>query len=310
MPEYDEKMITPAVLASFAEAPDPRLQQIMTSLTCHLHAFVRETKLTLEEWSQGVEFLTSVGQMCDDTRQEFILLSDVLGVSMLVDAVNHASQGVETDTTVLGPFFIENSPSFEQGANIAAGAEGAPLYVDVRVSGVNGQPIKGARVEVWQSDSEGFYDVQRPDIADGFNLRGTLTSDDVGRVRFWSVLPTAYPIPHDGPVGELLNATGRHPWRPAHLHFKLAAPGFRTVVTHLFVEGDPYLKSDAVFGVKDSLICAFPRHSTDIAPDGRSMEEPWHVLTYDFVLGPECSEQERALTPSKGEHPVENTESS
>lgn len=286
VPEYDEQMITPAVLGSFRETPDARLLEIVTSLTDHLHAFVRETKLTLDEWSHGIEFLTSVGQMCDETRQEFILLSDVLGVSMLVDAVNHTSDGVETDTTVLGPFFIENSPSFEQGADIAGGSTGDPLYVDVKVSGVDGLPIKGAKVEVWQSDSEGFYDVQRPEIAEGFKLRGTLASDDDGRVRFWSVLPTAYPIPHDGPVGKLLEATGRHPWRPAHLHFKLAAPEFQTVVTHLFVKGDPYLESDAVFGVKDSLICEFPRHDAGVAPDGRGMASPWHRLEYDFVLGP------------------------
>lgn len=285
MPDFDEQMITPAVIASFADTPDIRLRQIVTSLTQHLHAFVRETKLTMDEWSHGIEFLTSVGQKCDSTRQEFILLSDVLGVSMLVDAVNHVTESAETDTTVLGPFFVANSPSIEQGADIAGGTAGAPLYVDVTVRGEDGLPVQGAKVEVWQSDSEGFYDVQRPEIAQGFNLRGTLLSDVDGRVRFWSILPTAYPIPHDGPVGQLLEATGRHPWRPAHLHFKLAAPGFSTVVTHLFVEGDPYLESDAVFGVKDSLICDISRHEAGFAPDGRKLDQPWHKLDFDFVLG-------------------------
>ena len=145
--------------------------------------------------------------------------------------------------------------------------------------------IRGAKVEVWQSDSDGYYDVQLPGIAEGFKLRGTLTSDDDGRVRFWSILPTAYPIPHDGPVGALLESTNRHPWRPAHLHFKLSAPGFRTVVTHLFVKGTPYLDSDAVFGVKDSLVCEFPRRREGIAPDGRRMNTPWHTLEYGFVMG-------------------------
>jgi hydroxyquinol 1,2-dioxygenase len=279
-------MITRSAVGSFNEAPDPRLRELAKSLTKHLHAFVRETRPTPDEWSQGIQFLTAVGQMCDEQRQECILLSDVLGVSMLVDEINHASDSLETDTTVLGPFFIENSPSFEQGADIAAGLDGDPLYVDVSVRNFDGQPIRSAKVEVWQSDSEGFYDVQRLDVSEGFKLRGMLTSDDDGRVRFWSILPTAYPIPHDGPVGALLEATGRHPWRPAHLHFKLSAPGFRTIVTHLFVKGDPYLDSDAVFGVKDSLICAFPRHDEGVAPDGRSMNRPWHSLEYDFVLGP------------------------
>lgn len=286
MSDFEKEMITPAVLGSFGNTADPRLRQIVQSLTRHLHAFVNDTQPTLEEWSRGIEFLTAVGQMCDENRQEFILLSDVLGVSMLVDAVNHASDSQATDTTVLGPFFIENSPSYEQGADITAGIEGDPLYVDVNVRSADGAALWGVKVEVWQSDSEGFYDVQRPDIAEGFKLRGQLTSDGDGKVRFWSILPTAYPIPHDGPVGTLLEATGRHPWRPAHLHFKLTAPGYQPVITHLFVKGDRYLDSDAVFGVKDSLICEFPQHDEDIAPDGRRMTAPWHSLEYDFVLDP------------------------
>jgi hydroxyquinol 1,2-dioxygenase len=285
--DFDDQLITPAVLKSFSGTPDPRLRELVGNLTRHLHAFVRETRLTQNEWAKGIEYLTAVGQKCDDVRQEFILLSDVLGVSMLVDAVNHDMGSAETDTTVLGPFFVENSPVFEQGADIGGGMKGDPLFADVCVRGADGSPIRGAKVEVWQSDSEGFYDVQLPNIAEGFNLRGTFNSDDDGRVRFWSILPTAYPIPDDGPVGALLNATGRHPWRPAHLHFKLSAPGHQTVVTHLFVEGDRYLESDAVFGVKDSLICTFPRHEESIAPDGHRMETPWHSLNYDFVLLPD-----------------------
>lgn len=284
MSAVDEQRITQAVLDRFGDTPDARLRQLVTSLTQHLHGFVRETKPTLDEWSQGIRFLTAVGQTCDKSRQEFILLSDVLGISMLVDAVNHASDSVETDTTVLGPFFVENAPFFEQGADISSGMAGEPLYVDVRVSSVDGEPIAGAKVEVWQSDAEGFYDVQRSELGEGSKLRGTLAADEQGRVRFWSILPTAYPIPHDGPVGALLKATRRQPWRPAHLHFKLGAPGFRTVVTHIFVKGDPYLASDAVFGVKESLICEFSRHD-EVAPDGRRLNTSWRALEYDFVLG-------------------------
>jgi hydroxyquinol 1,2-dioxygenase len=284
--ELDEQLITRAALASFGSTADPRLRELVTSLTHHLHAFVYETKLTLDEWAQGIEFLTAAGQMCDETRQEFILLSDVVGASMLVDAINHGYGNLETESTVLGPFFVENSPSHDQGADISAGMEGEPLYVDVCVRSVNGRPITGAQVEVWHSDAEGFYDVQRSEIAEGFRLRGNLTSNESGRVRFWSILPTAYPIPHDGPVGKLLEATGRHPWRPAHIHFKLSAPGFRTLVTHLFVKGSPYLDSDAVFGVKDSLICEFPCHEEGVAPDGRRMSTPWRTLEYEFILGP------------------------
>ncbi len=292
MSDFDEQMITRAAVASFDGAADPRLRELVTSLTHHLHAFVRETKVTMEEWSQGIEFLTSVGQMCDATRQEFILLSDVLGVSMLVDAVNHAAEGPETETTVLGPFFVESSPSFDQGADISSGTLGEPLYIDIGVSSVDGRPIPGAKIEVWQSDAEGFYDVQRPEIAEGFKLRGTLIADESGRVRLWSILPTAYPIPHDGPVGNLLQATGRHPWRPAHIHFKLTAPGFRPVVTHIFLRDSQYLDSDAVFGVKDLLICEFPRHSEGIAPDGRQLDTPWRTLGYEFIMGPLDSESD------------------
>ena len=286
MSDFEEQKITPAVIKSFGETPDPRLRALVESLTRHLHAFVRETQPTQEEWAQGIEFLTAVGQKCDNVRQEFILLSDVLGVSMLVDAVNRDIGSAETDTTVLGPFFVENSPIFAQGADISSDIKGDPLYVDILVRSADGSPHQGAKVEVWQSDAEGFYDVQRPEIAEGFSLRGTFSSDEYGRVRFWSILPTAYPIPHDGPVGALLKATGRHPWRPAHLHFKLSAAGYQTIVTHLFVKGDPYLESDAVFGVKDALVCNFPRHAASNAPDGRKMETPWYSLGYEFVLAP------------------------
>jgi hydroxyquinol 1,2-dioxygenase len=284
MADFNDQTLTQAVVDRFGETPDPRLRQLLSSLTRHLHAFVRETEPTFDEWLQTVLFLTATGQKCDDVRQEFILLSDVMGISMLVDAVNHRMSDGATESTVLGPFFVENAPRFEPGADITGGMEGEPLFVDVVIRSAGGAPLPGATVDVWQSDSEGFYDVQRDDRGEGAKLRGTLTADAQGRVRFWSVLPTAYPIPYDGPVGELLKATRRHPWRPAHLHFKIAALGHETLVTHLFVEGDPYLDSDAVFGVKESLICQFTRHEAGAAPDGRPMERPWRSLNHDFVL--------------------------
>lgn len=291
MSAFDEQLITQAVLDRFSGTPDPRLKQLVTGLTQHLHAFVRETKPTMQEWVQSIEYLTAVGQMCDDKRQEFILLSDVLGVSMLVDTINHASNSIETHTSVLGPFFVENSACFEQGADISGGLEGEPLYVDVSVCSVKGSPIPGATVEVWQSNSEGFYDVQLSNREEDSKLRGTFATDEQGRVQFWSILPTAYPIPHDGPVGALLTATNRQPWRPAHLHFKLSAPGYRTVVTQLFVEDDEFLNSDAVFGVKDSLVCAFPHREVGLAVDGRYMDRAWRTLEYDFVLGSDRDEE-------------------
>ena len=284
MAKYDDAAITQAVIDRFAETPNPRLKVLLNGLTRHLHAFVRETEPTFDEWLYAIKYLTAVGHKSEGPRQEFILLSDVMGVSMLVDAVNHKLPEGATETTVLGPFYADSAPRFEQGADITGGMEGESLYVDVAVKSVSGQPLPGATVDVWQSDSEGFYDVQRVDRGEGAKLRGQLTADDEGRVRFWSILPTAYPIPYDGPVGELLTATRRHPWRPAHLHFMIAADGFETLVTHLFVEGDPYLASDAVFGVKDSLIQAFPRHEPSAAPEGRLLEATWRSLEFDFAL--------------------------
>jgi hydroxyquinol 1,2-dioxygenase len=284
MTDFDDQTITEAVIDSFGDTPNPRLKALLTGLTRRLHAFVRESELTTDEWFQAIQFLTRVGQTCDANRQEFILLSDVMGVSMLLDAVNHRRSGSATESTVLGPFFVQGAPQFEQGADITGGIQGEPLYVDVQVRGSGGGAVVGATVDVWQSDSEGFYDVQRDDRDQGAKLRGTFTTDAEGRVRFWSILPTAYPIPHDGPVGDLLTATRRHPWRPAHLHFLIAAPGCETLVTHLFVDGDPYLGSDAVFGVKRSLVCDFPRHEPGEAPDGRDMKTPWRSVSYDFSL--------------------------
>lgn len=286
MSNFDEHSITDAVLERFENTPDPRLKKIVGSIVRHLHDCVREIEPSFEEWMAAIQFLTRTGQISVGGRQEFILLSDTLGVSMLVDAINHRLPKGATETTVLGPFFVDKQPVEEQGADIAHGAPGQPLYVEARFSSVDGKPLKGAVVDVWQSDSEGFYDVQRSDL-DAPQLRARFHTDAQGCLRFWTIMPTAYPIPDDGPVGEMLKATARHPWRPAHLHFMAAAPGYTTLVTHVFVAGDKYLESDAVFGVKDSLIDRYPEQpATQAPPDGRNLNGPWRRLNYDFRLSP------------------------
>lgn len=285
MREFDEASLTEAVVRRFGETPDPRLRQVMQSLVRHLHAFIRDIEPSFEEWQAAITFLTRTGQKCDDTRQEFILLSDTLGVSMLVDAINHRAAAQATPTTVLGPFYVENPPVLPLGAELAATAPGERLHVSGRVTSAAGDPLAGAVLDVWQSDAEGFYDVQRP-AGEAPLLRARFRADAQGRFHFWTVMPTAYPVPTDGPVGEMLEATGRHPMRPAHIHFMISAPGHETLVTHVFAEGDPYLDSDAVFGVKEALIRPFTRHEAGTAPDGRVMDRPWRSLTYDFVLRP------------------------
>ena len=283
MRDVDEHTITDEVIDRFKNTPDPRLKQIVDSLVHHLHDFVRDVEPTFDEWMGAIQFLTRTGQISVGGRQEFILLSDTLGVSMLVDAINHRMPEGATETTVLGPFYVDNPPVFADGADISVGLPGEPLYVEAQFTSPDGAPLPGATVDVWQSDSEGYYDVQRADL-EGAALRGRFFADAQGWVRFWSITPTAYPIPHDGPVGLMLAATRRHPWRPAHLHFMVAAPGHETLVTHVFVDGDPYLESDAVFGVKSGLIDAYPVQPPGAAPGGRSMLGPWRRLDYRFGL--------------------------
>ena len=283
--DFDEHNITEAVIDRFGDTPDPRLKAILDSLVHHLHDFVRDVEPTFDEWIAAIGFLTRTGQMCSESRQEFILLSDTLGVSMLVDAINHRMPEGATETTVLGPFYLDNAPHFVNGADIAVGMAGEPLYCEVAISSANGTPLAGAIVDVWQSDSEGFYDVQRTDL-DESKLRGRFTADDQGILRFWTITPTAYPIPHDGPVGQMLIATNRHPWRPAHLHFMITAAAHEPLVTHVFVDGDQYLESDAVFGVKNSLVDPYPVQAPGVAPDGRVMDGRWRRLDYKFGLKP------------------------
>ncbi len=276
-----EQTLTEAVLSRIEATAEPRFREIMTSLIRHLHAFVRETELTEAEWFAGIQFLTATGQTCDAKRQEYILLSDTLGVSMLVDAINHRKPGSATETTVLGPFYVPGSKHIPMWTDIAAGLPGVPAYVHGRVLDVDDKPVAGAELDVWQNDSEGFYDVQRPGAS---YARGKFTTDAHGRYGFRTTRPVSYPIPTDGPVGKMLLGMGRHPYRPAHVHAKVSAPGYDAITTHLFVKGDPYLGSDAVFGVKDSLVVEFNDRPAGRAPDGKACDRPFSVAEYDFRL--------------------------
>ena len=278
-----EQELTDAVVASFAGTPDERLRTVLSALTRHLHAFAREVRLTEAEWAAAIEFLTDAGHITDDKRQEFILLSDVLGLSMQTITINHAAEGGVTESTVLGPFFVAGSPAVEQGGDLAVGAPGEPCWVSGSVRDVHGGPVPGALVEVWEADEDGFYDVQYADSRTA--ARGHLRTDADGGFRFWALTPTPYPIPSDGPVGRLLAATGRSPMRAPHLHFLVTAPGFRTLVTHIFVAGKS-LAGDSVFGVRDSLVKDFPR-STGPTPDGRDVAGTWTRTRFDIVLARE-----------------------
>ncbi|MBE4734022.1 MULTISPECIES: intradiol ring-cleavage dioxygenase [Streptomyces] len=281
-----EQALVDRVVASFETAEDPRLKQLMQALTRHLHAFLREVRLTEAEWDAGIEFLTAAGHITDDKRQEFILLSDVLGASMQTIAINNEAHANATEATVLGPFFVEGSPEIPLGGDMSFGAAGQPCWVEGTVTDTDGKPVPGARMEVWEADEDGFYDVQYDD--DRTAARGHLFSDGTGTYRFWAITPTPYPIPHDGPVGALLAAVGRSPMRASHLHFDVRAEGRRTLITHIFVRGDELLASDAVFGVQDSLIHDFVEHPAGTpTPDGRDVGgRPWSSVRFDIVLAP------------------------
>jgi len=279
---FSEKTLTAEVLKRVGKAPDARTRKVMLSLVKHLHAFVREVRPTQEEWFQGIQFLTATGHMCDDKRQEFILMSDTLGVSMLVDFINYGKVGNATESTVLGPFYVDGPPEMPLGASITKpGTPGEPCVVNCTVKDMKGKPIGGAVIDVWEAGGDGFYDVQKPE---GTNLRARFRSDVAGRFYFRCVKPVSYPVPHDGPVGKMLVATGRHPMRPGHLHFMIEAPGCDKLVTHLFVKGDKYLDSDAVFGVKNSLIVNFRKNAAGTAE-----------CKYDFVLKPARQRKRKPL---------------
>lgn len=287
MATQSEVDITDAVLDRVSAAADPRLRQISQALVRHLHAFVREVEPSEIEWKAGIDFLTAVGQMCSATRQEYILLSDTLGVSMLVDAINHRTGGDATESTVFGPFYVE-APVFPNGADIAGHLTGIPMFIGGSVRAADGRPLAGASVDIWHSDDKGFYDLQRLEEGNGLAGRGRFFTDHQGCFHLWTVRPTAYPIPDDGPVGKMLAAQGRHPYRPEHVHFMIASPGYRTLVSHLFAQDGAYLDSDVVFGVKQSLIKPFKQHVDGQAPDGRAMAGPWVELQHDFVLAAEA----------------------
>ncbi|MEY9968554.1 maleylacetate reductase [Streptacidiphilus sp. MAP12-16] len=281
------RTLTGQVTASFDGAADPRVRQLLTDLVRRLHGFVADNDLTEEEWRYAVGFLTRTGQLCSDTRQEFVLLSDTLGISSAVDLLSNSRTTESTPSAVLGPFYVEGPPPRENGADISAGMAGTPLRASVLITDLDGEPVPDAVVDVWQSNDDGFYDVQLPDLS-GPALRARFHSDALGRVAFWSILPSEYPIPEDGPVGQMLRAVGRHPYRAPHLHFMISAPGRKRLVTQLFVAEGAYLDSDTVFGVKDALIVDFPER-TGPDPDGRGVDGPWRSLDYTFRLAPVAS---------------------
>lgn len=283
-----EEELVRRVLDSFEGCEDPRLKEVMQSLTTHLHNFIRDVRLTEDEWNYGIDFLTRVGHITDDKRQEFVLLSDTLGASMQTIAVNNEAYEDATEATVFGPFFVDDAPEIELGGDIAFGAPGQPAWIEGTVTDTDGQPIPNACIEVWECDEDGLYDVQ---YADQRNAgRAHLYTNDKGEYRFWGLTPVPYPIPHDGPVGQMLQAVGRSPVRAAHLHFMVTAEAKRTLVTHIFVEGDPQLEiGDSVFGVKDSLIKRFDEQPAGTpTPDGRELDgKTWSRAQFNIVLAPE-----------------------
>ncbi len=278
-PYFEEENSAEVVLARMGPNVDPRLREVMTIVLRHLHQAVKEIRPTHEEWLQAIGFLTRTGQMCNDWRQEYILLSDTLGVTMLVDAMNHSHGDGATENTILGPFYVENAPHYPNGANICLDGKGEPLVVRGRVLSTTGQPIAGATIDVWQTNDDGFYDVQQKGIQPAMNLRGVFTTDERGEYWFESVKPRFYPIPFDGPVGQLLGAMGRGPNRAAHIHFIVKAEGFETTITHVFPPDCPYLEQDAVFGVKETLIGDFVRTG--------DADRPRWSLDWNFVLARE-----------------------
>ncbi|HEY3873227.1 MAG TPA: intradiol ring-cleavage dioxygenase [Actinocrinis sp.] len=283
--EAVEDRLVENVVKSFDACADPRLKELMVSLVHHLHAFIREVRLTEEEWGAAIAFLTKAGHITDDVRQEFILLSDVLGASMQTINVNNRAYAEATEATVFGPFFVEDSAEIETGGDMAFGAPGEPCWVEGTVTDTEGKPLAGARIEVWQADEDGLYDVQY-DAAKRAARAHLFTRED-GGYDFWCLTPTPYPIPNDGPVGQMLDAVGRSPLRAAHLHFMVSHEGRRTLVTHIFPVGDPIGWNDSVFGVKESLIKTFEQQPAGTAaPGGRAVDGTWSRTRFDIVLAP------------------------
>ena len=292
MSEFNQEKLTQDVLAAFAGTPNPRLRELMTSLVKHVHAFAREVDLTPDEWLAGCKFLNAVGQISTERRPEFILLSDTLGLSMMVVALEQArasgnAKGATeaTEASVEGPFYWPGAPEMPLGADIGEGVPGDPALYLGRVTDVNGQPLAGALLDVWSGDGEGQYDVQRSDEPT-MKARGRFRTDAEGRYWFWSIRPSHYPIPDDGPVGEMLRATARSIYRPGHIHMQVSAPGHVALTTQVFVAGSPYIDEDAVFGKRDSLVGDFEAHAPGKAVDGREMKTPYSSASFDFRLAP------------------------
>jgi hydroxyquinol 1,2-dioxygenase len=282
MPYVTEDNLTDVALARWSDIPDPRLRQIMQSLIRHLHGFVRDIEPTQAEWATAIDWLTRTGQLCSQKRQEFILSSDVLGVSMLVDAINHRQPGGATPSTVEGPFHVPNAPPVANGGNMAEGAPGIPCFVTGTVTGLGGEPVAGAVLDLWQTDGEGLYEDQRD--TQGPYMRGLYRSQADGSYAIRTVAPIAYTIPMDGTVGELMNRTNISHMRPAHIHFAIAAPGYEGCVTHLFQKGDEFIEIDVVYGVKEPLIVEFVKKPAGRAPTGETVATPFYEVRYDFVL--------------------------
>ncbi|MEF0942981.1 intradiol ring-cleavage dioxygenase [Rhizobium sp. BR 362] len=284
---FTEENSVEVVTGRNAHARDARLKQVMEVVTRKLHEAVKELEPTQDEWMEAILFLTRTGHTCTDWRQEFILLSDVLGVSMLVDAINNRKPSGASESTVLGPFHVADAPELPMGANICLDQKGEDMVISGRILDTEGRPIENAVLDVWQANDEGFYDVQQKGIQPDFNLRGIFRTGKDGHYWFRAVKPKYYPIPDNGPVGQLLGALGRHPYRPAHLHYIIKAPGFETLTTHIFDPDDPYIHSDAVFGVKESLLAEFRLTDDAARAEAFGFRGPFWQVEHDFVLAPE-----------------------
>ena len=281
---FDEERSAEVVNSRIGEGADPRLKEVVGILTRHLHNAVKEIEPTHEEWFAAIRFLTETGQMCNDWRQEYILLSDVLGVTMLVDAINHRRPSGATPNTILGPFYVEGAPHYANGANICLDHKGEPTLVRGRIMDVDGNPVAGARIDVWQTNDDGFYDVQQKGEQPEYNLRGVFASEADGRYWFRTVKPRFYPIPDDGPVGRMLGDLHRHPNRAAHMHFIVTADGYDEIITHIFTPDCPYLKEDTVFGVKKDLVAEFRTVDDPVLAAEHGMPNPFLMVDWDFVL--------------------------
>ncbi len=286
MRDLREDNVTEAVLARIQGMENPRMKQIVSAAISHLHAFAREVELSPGELFEAARFLTAVGKISDDTRHEFLLLSDTLGLTILVDAMQNRKPDGATESSVLGPFYRANAPEIRNGDTIDRGGNGgAAAVVHGTVKDLDGRPLAGALLDIWQATGRGIYENLDPEQPD-MNLRGRLRSDEDGNYWFRTVLPSSYPIPDDGPAGQLLSLCNRHNMRPGHIHFIASADGFKPVTTEIYVEGDAYLESDAVFGVKDSLVAEFVRSDSGEEAAKWNLPAPFYAMTYDFVLEP------------------------